>query len=172
MRETVKPVLQLELTDAELEEEIPRMLTANNPEAPQNISRFHVKEKTFKLEAMVEQCAVRLPLSSPHVRNASIRYTMRRTGGFWPRRAKKGRSRSRWNVYRKRRCLKHRLRYPIAPAQRRTMRTRRSNCGINSISATGPVRHRTPRPRAGDVIRNRRRRRREVVSFSAKSVKV
>ena len=67
MRETLKPALQLELTDAELDEEIPRMLTANNPEAPQNISRFHVKERTFKLEAMVEQCAVRLSLMTPRI---------------------------------------------------------------------------------------------------------
>ena len=54
----MKPALQLSLTEAELEEEIPQILTANNPEAPQNIARFNLKERCFKLEAMVEQCIV------------------------------------------------------------------------------------------------------------------
>lgn len=34
------------------------MLTANNPAAPRNIVRFNMKERTFKLEPMVEQTIV------------------------------------------------------------------------------------------------------------------
>lgn len=46
---------QLELNDSELMEEIPRMLTANNPNAPENIVMFSVKEKVFKTVAIIEQ---------------------------------------------------------------------------------------------------------------------
>lgn len=58
VREVVKPENQLQLTDAELNEEIARMLTANNPVAPRNIVRFNMKERTYKLEPMVEQTIV------------------------------------------------------------------------------------------------------------------
>eukprot|EP00210_Caulerpa_lentillifera_P005592 g5349.t1 len=57
-REIVKPEIQLALTETELEDEIPQMLTANNPEAPHNVTRFHTKERVYKLEAMVEQCTI------------------------------------------------------------------------------------------------------------------
>ncbi|CAG01425.1 unnamed protein product, partial [Tetraodon nigroviridis] len=44
----IKPLDQVELTEAELEEEITRTLTANNPHAPQNIVRYSYKEHAFK----------------------------------------------------------------------------------------------------------------------------
>jgi dynein intermediate chain 1 len=39
VRELVKPDNQLSLTEAELAEELPRMLTAINPMAPKNLAR-------------------------------------------------------------------------------------------------------------------------------------
>ncbi|XP_045229317.1 dynein axonemal intermediate chain 1 isoform X2 [Macaca fascicularis] len=42
---TVRPPDQLELTDAELKEEFTRILTANNPHAPQNIVRYSFKKQ-------------------------------------------------------------------------------------------------------------------------------
>ena len=39
----------------EREEEITKQLTANNPNAPSNIARYSMKERTFKFEPMVEQ---------------------------------------------------------------------------------------------------------------------
>lgn len=39
----VKPDDQLELTETELKEEFTRILTANNPHAPENIVRFNFK---------------------------------------------------------------------------------------------------------------------------------
>ena len=42
-RAWLKPDDQLELTDSELKEEFTRILTANNPHAPQNIVRFSFK---------------------------------------------------------------------------------------------------------------------------------
>ncbi|KAL1776983.1 galactose-1-phosphate uridylyltransferase isoform X1 [Sigmodon hispidus] len=50
-RATVRPPDQLELTDAELKEEFTRILTANNPHAPQNIVRYSFKEETEASEA-------------------------------------------------------------------------------------------------------------------------
>ncbi|XP_044120234.1 dynein axonemal intermediate chain 1 isoform X2 [Neovison vison] len=55
---TVRPPDQLELTDAELKEEFTRILTANNPHAPQNIVRYSFKEGTYKLIGVVNQLAV------------------------------------------------------------------------------------------------------------------
>ena len=49
------PDNQLRLTDAQLEEEIAKMLTANNPEAPKALTRFNQKEHCYKAEAMIEQ---------------------------------------------------------------------------------------------------------------------
>lgn len=49
MREIVKPDNQLRLTEAELQEEIAKMLTANNPAAPKNVARFNMKERTYKV---------------------------------------------------------------------------------------------------------------------------
>ena len=42
-RQMVKPDDQLDLSEAQLKEEITRVLTANNPHAPQNIVRFSFK---------------------------------------------------------------------------------------------------------------------------------
>ncbi|XP_042311259.1 dynein axonemal intermediate chain 1 isoform X2 [Sceloporus undulatus] len=58
----LKPQDQLELTDAELKEEITRILTANNPHAPQNIVRYNFKERVYKQTTVVEQVAVHFSL--------------------------------------------------------------------------------------------------------------
>ena len=42
-KQLVKPEDQLDLTEAQLKEEFTRILTANNPHAPQNIVRFSFK---------------------------------------------------------------------------------------------------------------------------------
>lgn len=60
----MKPDNQLHLTEAELEEEIPKMLTANNPAAPKNVARFNMKERCYKFEPMVEQTMVSYNFSS------------------------------------------------------------------------------------------------------------
>ena len=44
----MKPANQLELSEAELKEELTRVLTADNPHAPSNIIRFNFKENSFK----------------------------------------------------------------------------------------------------------------------------
>ena len=49
VREVLKPPNQLRLTETELNEEIAKMLTANNPEAPKNIARFNMKERCYKV---------------------------------------------------------------------------------------------------------------------------
>lgn len=54
-REVVRPANQLALSEAELQEEVAKMLTANKPAAPQNLARFNMKERSYKFEAMVEQ---------------------------------------------------------------------------------------------------------------------
>ncbi|XP_053152583.1 dynein axonemal intermediate chain 1 isoform X3 [Hemicordylus capensis] len=59
----IKPPDQLELTDAELKEEITRILTANNPHAPQNIVRYSFKERAYKQTTVVEQLALHFTLS-------------------------------------------------------------------------------------------------------------
>jgi dynein intermediate chain 1 len=48
----------MNLTEAELKEEITRILKANNPNAPQNIVRFSHKERQYKLTPHVEQLAI------------------------------------------------------------------------------------------------------------------
>jgi dynein intermediate chain 1 len=57
-REVVRPANQLQLTEQELSEEVAKMLTANNPAAPQNVARFNMKERCYKFEPMVEQLVV------------------------------------------------------------------------------------------------------------------
>jgi len=57
-REVVRPSNQLQLSDADMNEEIAKMLTANNPQAPTNIARYNMKERAYKFEAMVEQTIV------------------------------------------------------------------------------------------------------------------
>ncbi|EKX42942.1 hypothetical protein GUITHDRAFT_95510 [Guillardia theta CCMP2712] len=53
----VKPPDQLNLTEKELEQEFTRVLSAKDPVAPQNIVRFSFKERLYKLDPSVEQCA-------------------------------------------------------------------------------------------------------------------
>ncbi|XP_076443651.1 dynein intermediate chain 2, ciliary-like [Babylonia areolata] len=61
-RTLVKPDDQLDLTEAELKEEFTRILTANNPHAPQNIVRYSFKDRQFKQTAYVDQLAVHFAL--------------------------------------------------------------------------------------------------------------
>ncbi|XP_029288485.1 dynein, axonemal, intermediate chain 1, paralog 2 [Cottoperca gobio] len=58
----IKPPDQLELTEAGLKEEITRILTANNPHAPQNIVRYSFKERSYKPTSAVDQMAVHFVL--------------------------------------------------------------------------------------------------------------
>ncbi|KAK9824529.1 hypothetical protein WJX72_011108 [[Myrmecia] bisecta] len=58
VKEVVKPDNQLQLPDKLLDEEVAKMLTANNPSAPKNMVRFSTKERVFKVEPMVEQLMV------------------------------------------------------------------------------------------------------------------
>ncbi|XP_063312769.1 dynein axonemal intermediate chain 1 [Pelobates fuscus] len=57
-----KPPDQLQLTEAELKEEFTRILTANNPHAPQNIVRYSFKERVYKPISAVDQLAVHFAL--------------------------------------------------------------------------------------------------------------
>jgi dynein intermediate chain 1 len=50
----LKPLGQLELSEKELDEEITRILNANNPHAAQNYSRYNHKEQIFKTVANME----------------------------------------------------------------------------------------------------------------------
>ncbi|XP_075267385.1 dynein axonemal intermediate chain 1 [Opisthocomus hoazin] len=59
----VKPPDQLELTEAELKEEFTRILTANNPHAPQNIVRYSFKERAYKPINYVDQMAIHFSLN-------------------------------------------------------------------------------------------------------------
>lgn len=54
-KEVYKPDNQLQLAEKDLQEEIAKMLTANNPAAPKNTARFNMKERVYKLEPMVDQ---------------------------------------------------------------------------------------------------------------------
>mmetsp|Transcript_11102 Transcript_11102/g.19346 ORF Transcript_11102/g.19346 Transcript_11102/m.19346 type:complete len:707 (+) Transcript_11102:95-2215(+) len=58
VREIIKPDNQLRLTELELNEEVAKMLTANNPAAPKNVARFNMKAFGYKFEPMVEQTIV------------------------------------------------------------------------------------------------------------------
>ncbi|XP_006814057.1 dynein intermediate chain 2, ciliary-like [Saccoglossus kowalevskii] len=58
----VKPDDQLELSEQELKEEFTRILTANNPHAPQNIVRFSFKERSYKQTSSVDQLAIHFAL--------------------------------------------------------------------------------------------------------------
>lgn len=62
-QELQKPADQLELTDAEKKKEITRILTAQNPHAPDNIVRFCLKDAEWKQTAAVEQIAVHFSLN-------------------------------------------------------------------------------------------------------------
>ncbi|ORY43819.1 WD40 repeat-like protein [Rhizoclosmatium globosum] len=54
----LKPPGQLQLTEPELEEELTRILNANNPHAPQNIARYNNKERVFKASPNVDHFVV------------------------------------------------------------------------------------------------------------------
>uniref|UniRef100_A0A8D0E4A4 Dynein axonemal intermediate chain 1 n=1 Tax=Salvator merianae TaxID=96440 RepID=A0A8D0E4A4_SALMN len=58
----IRPADQLDLTEAELKEEITRILTANNPHAPQNIVRYSFKERAYRQTSVVDQLAVHFSL--------------------------------------------------------------------------------------------------------------
>uniref|UniRef100_W5KHA9 Dynein axonemal intermediate chain 1 n=1 Tax=Astyanax mexicanus TaxID=7994 RepID=W5KHA9_ASTMX len=58
----VKPADQLDLSEAELKEEFTRVLTANNPHAPQNIVRYSFKERSYKPISSVDQLAIHFVL--------------------------------------------------------------------------------------------------------------
>ncbi|XP_034439516.1 dynein intermediate chain 2, ciliary-like [Hippoglossus hippoglossus] len=57
----IKPEDQLELTEAELKEDITRILDAKNPHAPENIVRYSFKDNSFK-PVVVEQVAIHFVL--------------------------------------------------------------------------------------------------------------
>ncbi|XP_016368021.1 dynein intermediate chain 1, axonemal [Sinocyclocheilus rhinocerous] len=58
----VKPPDQLDLTEAELNEEITRVLKASNPNAPQNVVRYSFKEGCYKPIVFVDQMAIHFEL--------------------------------------------------------------------------------------------------------------
>ena len=70
----VVPEDQLKLNEQELDEEITKVLTANNPNAPKNITRFSYKEKAFKLDAAVEQMAMHFALDGYLIHRESEEY--------------------------------------------------------------------------------------------------
>lgn len=61
-KQLVKPDDQLQLTEAELKEEFTRILTANNPHAPQNIVRYSFKDLQYKQTSSVDQLAIHFAL--------------------------------------------------------------------------------------------------------------
>ncbi|KAL7748484.1 hypothetical protein RI367_006179 [Sorochytrium milnesiophthora] len=54
----MKPPGQLQLADRDLDEELTRILNANNPHAPQNIARYNNKERTYKASPYTEHMVV------------------------------------------------------------------------------------------------------------------
>ncbi|XP_063676387.1 dynein intermediate chain 2, ciliary-like isoform X2 [Bolinopsis microptera] len=54
----MKPDDQLDLSPEELKEEFTRILTANNPHAPNNIVRYSFKERCYKMKMGVDQLAI------------------------------------------------------------------------------------------------------------------
>ena len=48
IKRIVKPDTQLELTDVQMEEEITRVLTANDPNVATNITKYNYKDKAYK----------------------------------------------------------------------------------------------------------------------------
>ncbi|KAI8806509.1 WD40-repeat-containing domain protein [Cladochytrium replicatum] len=54
----LKPVGQLVLTEADLGEELTRILNANNPHAPHNIARYNHKDRVFKASPNVDHLVV------------------------------------------------------------------------------------------------------------------
>ncbi|XP_064259858.1 dynein axonemal intermediate chain 1 [Passer domesticus] len=62
-RAAVRSPDQLELTEAELKQDVTRTLTADNPHIPRNIVRFNFKERAYKLVDDIDQTAVHLTLN-------------------------------------------------------------------------------------------------------------
>ncbi|XP_061687762.1 dynein axonemal intermediate chain 1-like isoform X3 [Syngnathoides biaculeatus] len=58
----IKPADQVELTEAELKEEITKTLTARNPHAPQNIAHYKFNDGAYKLTTVVNHMAVHFVL--------------------------------------------------------------------------------------------------------------
>ncbi|XP_061545053.1 dynein axonemal intermediate chain 1-like isoform X3 [Phycodurus eques] len=58
----IKPADQLELSEAELKEEMTRTLTARNPHAPQNIAHYKFNDGAYKLTTAVNHMAVHFVL--------------------------------------------------------------------------------------------------------------
>ncbi|KTG40556.1 hypothetical protein cypCar_00015724 [Cyprinus carpio] len=67
----VKPPDQLDLTEAELNEEITRVLKASNPNAPQNVVRYSFKEGCYKPIVFVDQMAIHFELEGNLVHKES-----------------------------------------------------------------------------------------------------
>lgn len=67
----VKPDDQLDLTEQELKEEFTRILTANNPHAPQNIVRYSFKERQYKQTSSVDQLAIHFALDGNMIHKES-----------------------------------------------------------------------------------------------------
>jgi dynein intermediate chain 1, axonemal len=42
--------LQLELSETEMKEEITRVLTANDPRVPNNVTKYNYKERVYKVD--------------------------------------------------------------------------------------------------------------------------
>ncbi|CAH8605395.1 unnamed protein product [Dicrocoelium dendriticum] len=64
LKSILKPDDQLQLSEQELKEEITRVLTANNPHAPQNIVRYNFKECQYRAIPQVDQTTVHFWLES------------------------------------------------------------------------------------------------------------
>jgi dynein intermediate chain 1, axonemal len=69
-KQLLKPLGQLQLSEKELEEEFTRILNANNPHAPQNISRYSNKELGFKTVANMDHSQVHFECDGYLVWNA------------------------------------------------------------------------------------------------------
>ncbi|CAM9173698.1 unnamed protein product, partial [Phaeothamnion confervicola] len=50
IKKIVRPANQLQLTEQELKEEHTRVLTANDPNVPNNISKYNYKDRTYKMD--------------------------------------------------------------------------------------------------------------------------
>ncbi|XP_060598579.1 dynein intermediate chain 2, ciliary-like isoform X1 [Ruditapes philippinarum] len=75
----VKPDDQLDLSEQELKEEFTRILTANNPHAPQNIVRYSFKERQYKQTSSVDQLAIHFALDGNMIHKESDEAQRQRT---------------------------------------------------------------------------------------------
>ena len=48
VKRIVRPPNQLDLTDEQLNEEITRVITANDPNIPNNVTKYNYKDRSFK----------------------------------------------------------------------------------------------------------------------------